>query len=124
MFSLQDVLKGRAEQLRYKRELAEEQLKLQQADNEMTRMACETNARLAAEMGRAAHEAQLQYQHDLLKQIEYNKILQVSKFYFNFNALLNEFYSGERKRRIRKTISNWNARRRKVHKNDSRIVFK
>lgn len=68
---------GRAEQLRLKQKEAEEQLKMQQAENELMRMACETNACLEAEHARLRAEAAKQYREDLKKQIEYSEELRV-----------------------------------------------
>lgn len=70
-----DVLQGRAEQLNYKQQEAEQQLKLKQAENELLRMCCDTNERLQAESDRLEMEAVRQYREDLQKQIEYNNKL-------------------------------------------------
>lgn len=74
------VLDGRSEQLKYKQQEAEEQLKLQQAENELMRMACERNERLEAEHSRMRAEAIQQYRDDLKKQIDYNEELRVRHF--------------------------------------------
>ncbi|XP_074036838.1 uncharacterized protein isoform X2 [Leptinotarsa decemlineata] len=70
-----DVLQGRAEQLVHKRQEAENQLKLKQAENELLRMAFEMNERLQAESDRLEAEAVRQYREDLQKQIEHNNVL-------------------------------------------------
>ncbi|XP_056629834.1 cilia- and flagella-associated protein 53-like [Diorhabda sublineata] len=70
-----DVQKGRAEQLEHKKKEAEYQLKLKQAENELLRLAFETNACLQAESDRLEQEAIRQYRDDLRKQIEYNNLL-------------------------------------------------
>ncbi|XP_068895415.1 cilia- and flagella-associated protein 53-like [Tenebrio molitor] len=67
-----NVLAGRAQQLEYKRQEAESQLKLKEAENELCRMACETNERLQAEHDRMQAEEVRQYREDLRQQIEYN----------------------------------------------------
>ncbi|RZC37371.1 coiled-coil domain-containing protein 11-like [Asbolus verrucosus] len=67
-----NVLAGRAEQLKYKQQEAENQLKLKEAENELIRMACETNERLQAEHERLQAEQVKQYREDLKKQIEAN----------------------------------------------------
>ncbi|XP_072377340.1 cilia- and flagella-associated protein 53-like [Diabrotica undecimpunctata] len=69
------VLKGRDEQLDYKRKEAENQLKLKQAENEMIRFIFERNACLQAESDRLEREAVKQYRDDLKKQIDYNNML-------------------------------------------------
>lgn len=74
------VLDGRCEQLKYKQQEAEEQLKLQQANNELMRMACATNERLEAEHSRMRAEAIRQYRDDLKKQIDYKEELRVRSF--------------------------------------------
>jgi hypothetical protein len=73
-----NVLAGRAQQLEYKRQEAESQLKLKEAENELCRMACETNERLQAEHDRMQAEEVRQYREDLRQQIEYNNEKRVS----------------------------------------------
>lgn len=70
-------MKDRAEQIQYKQREAEEQLKMKQAENELLRLACETNACLEAENARLKFEAIQQYRNDLKKQIEYNEEIRV-----------------------------------------------
>lgn len=70
-------MKSRAEQIQYKQREAEEQLKMKQAENELLRLAYETNARLEAENARLKFEAVQQYRNDLKKQIEYNEEIRV-----------------------------------------------
>ncbi|XP_060531184.1 cilia- and flagella-associated protein 53-like [Cylas formicarius] len=70
----QDVLAERAQQIKYKRQEAEERLKLKQAENELLLIAFETNERLQAESNRLELQAALQYRDDLKRQIEYNNI--------------------------------------------------
>ncbi|XP_050305842.1 cilia- and flagella-associated protein 53-like [Anthonomus grandis grandis] len=70
-----DVLAERAEQLRYKKQEAEQQLKLKEAENELLRMAFETNERLQAESDRLEKQASMQYRDDLSRQIAYNNVL-------------------------------------------------
>lgn len=72
-------MKSRAEQLEFQRKEAEEQLKLKQAENELLRMACETNECLDAEQRRLKALAIEQYRQDLAKQIECNSELKVSR---------------------------------------------
>lgn len=74
-------MEGRAEQLKYKQQEAEEQLKMKQAENELLRMACETNERLEAENARLKYEATQQYRNDLRKQIEYNEEIRVRNIF-------------------------------------------
>ncbi|XP_030767092.1 cilia- and flagella-associated protein 53-like [Sitophilus oryzae] len=73
----QDVLMERAEQLKYKKQEAEEQLKHKEAENELLKMAYETNERLQAESDRLEKMATMQYRADLNKQIEYNNVLRL-----------------------------------------------
>lgn len=54
---------------------------MKQAENELIRMACETNERLDAEHARLKAESVQQYRNDLSKQIEYNNELRVSITY-------------------------------------------
>ncbi|CAG9765965.1 unnamed protein product [Ceutorhynchus assimilis] len=70
-----DVMSERAEQIKYKKQEAEEQLKLKEAENELLRMAYETNGRLQAESDRLEYQAVVQYREDLQRQIEYNNVL-------------------------------------------------
>ncbi|KAG5881411.1 hypothetical protein JTB14_008922 [Gonioctena quinquepunctata] len=70
-----DVLQGRDEQLALKRQEAENQLKLKQAENELLQMAFEKNERLQAESDRLEGEAVRQYREDLQMQIAHNNIL-------------------------------------------------
>lgn len=70
-------MEERAEQVKYRQHEAEEQLKMKQAENELLRLACETNARLEAEHARLKFEAIQQYRNDLKKQIEYNEEIRV-----------------------------------------------
>ncbi|KAK4885480.1 hypothetical protein RN001_001751 [Aquatica leii] len=72
----EEVIKGREEQIAYKKMIAEEELKMKQDDNQLTLYACEANNRLEAEMLRQEKIAKLQYKDDLIKQIEYQKIVQ------------------------------------------------
>lgn len=51
---------------------------MQQEENELTKYACEANERLLQETKRQEVLAKEQYKNDLLKQIEYNKVLQAS----------------------------------------------
>lgn len=71
------MLAERAQQIKYKQQAAEQQLKLKEAENELLRMAHETNERLQAESDRLEHQATVQYRDDLRKQIEYNNLLRV-----------------------------------------------
>lgn len=73
------MLAGRDEQLRLKREEAEQQLKFQQAENELLQIAIDMNKSLEEETKRRRAEAQKIYGEDLAKQVEYNKLLAVSK---------------------------------------------
>ncbi|ENN74600.1 hypothetical protein YQE_08722, partial [Dendroctonus ponderosae] len=70
-----DVLAERANQINYKQLEAEQQLKLKEAENELLRMAYETNERLQAESDRLERQAALQYRQDLKRQIDYNTVL-------------------------------------------------
>lgn len=70
---------GRDEQLRLKREEAEQQLKFQQAENELLQIAIDMNKRLEEETKRRRVETQKLYGEDLGKQVEYNKLLAVSR---------------------------------------------
>ncbi|CAH1116613.1 unnamed protein product [Phaedon cochleariae] len=70
-----NVMEGRAEQLAHKRQQAENQLKLKQAENELLRMAFDKNERLQAESDRLEAEAVRQYRDDLKQQIEYSNLL-------------------------------------------------
>lgn len=74
-------MKSRAEQIQYKQREAEEQLKMKQAENELLRLAYETNARLEAENARLKYEAVQQYRNDLKKQIEYNEEIRVRNIF-------------------------------------------
>lgn len=74
----QNVLQERAQQIKYKKQEAEQQLELKRAENELLRMAYDQNERLQAESDRLEAEAVKLYRDDLKKQIEYNKILRVS----------------------------------------------
>lgn len=74
-------MKSRAEQIQYKQREAEEQLKMKQAENELLRLAYETNARLEAENARLKFEAIQQYRNDLKKQIEYNEEIRVRNIF-------------------------------------------
>lgn len=74
-------MKNRAEQIQYKQREAEEQLKMKQAENELLRLAYETNARLEAENARLKFEAIQQYRNDLKKQIEYNEEIRVRNIF-------------------------------------------
>lgn len=74
-------MEGRAEQIKYKQREAEEQLKMKQAENELLRLAFETNARLEAENARLKFEAIQQYRNDLKKQIEYNEEIRVRNIF-------------------------------------------
>ncbi|KAF7270898.1 hypothetical protein GWI33_016162 [Rhynchophorus ferrugineus] len=70
-----DVLMERAEQIKYQKQEAEQQLKLKEAENELLRMAFETNERLQAESDRLQKMEAMKYRDDLTKQIEYNNTL-------------------------------------------------
>lgn len=70
-------MEGRTEQIKYKHEIAEQELKMKQAEEELLRLAQQTNQRLAEETARQEAIAQQQYREDLSKQIEYNKIIVV-----------------------------------------------
>ncbi|KAF5301338.1 hypothetical protein FQA39_LY10736 [Lamprigera yunnana] len=72
----EEVMKGRKEQIEYKKMIAEQELKMKQDDNQLLRYAVEVNGRLATEMAHQKKLASLQYRDDLLKQIEYQKIIQ------------------------------------------------
>lgn len=63
--------------MKYKQEEARQQLKLKETENEVVRMAWETNRCLQQEQERVAAEAAKQYRDDLQKQIEFNRELQV-----------------------------------------------
>ncbi|CAH1114524.1 unnamed protein product [Psylliodes chrysocephalus] len=69
------VIEGRAQQIEYKRQEAENQLKAQQAENELLQIAYELNIRLQEESDRVEMEAIQQYRDDLKDQIEYNNKL-------------------------------------------------
>ncbi|CAG9858975.1 unnamed protein product [Phyllotreta striolata] len=69
------VIEGRAQQVEWKRQEAENQLKAIEAENELTRIAYEANLRLQEESDRIEKEAIQQYRADLREQIEYNNIL-------------------------------------------------
>ncbi|KAL1513660.1 hypothetical protein ABEB36_003044 [Hypothenemus hampei] len=71
----QNVLAERAQQIIYKKQEAEQQLRLKEAENELLRMAYETNERLQAESDRLCKQEALQYREDLRRQIEYNNVL-------------------------------------------------
>jgi len=77
------VLNERAAQIEYKKQEAEQQLQLKRAENELLRMAYETNERLQAESDRLESQAALKYRDDLQKQIDYNNILRVSFFFWS-----------------------------------------
>lgn len=77
-----NVLAERAQQLKYKKQEAENQLKLKEAENELLRMAWETNERLQAEQDRLQAEQEKQYREDLKQQIEYNNEQRVKICYF------------------------------------------
>lgn len=70
-------MKERKEQLEYRRQEAEEQLKMKQAENQLIQMACDQNERMRAEYARRQLLATKQYEDDLKKQIEYSKLLKV-----------------------------------------------
>ncbi|KAJ8978835.1 hypothetical protein NQ317_010836 [Molorchus minor] len=72
------VLEGNAEQIAMKRQMAEQQLKMKEAENEMLRLIFDQNERLQAESDRLEREVMRQYRDDLMKQIEYNNKLRVS----------------------------------------------
>lgn len=76
-------MEGRAEQIQHKQREAEEQLNMKRAENELLRLACETNARLEAENARLKYEATQQYRNDLKKQIEYNEEIRVRNIFVN-----------------------------------------
>ncbi|KAK5647453.1 hypothetical protein RI129_002345 [Pyrocoelia pectoralis] len=71
-----EVMQGIADQIKYKKMIAEEELKMKRDDNELARYAYEMNGRLAVEMAHQEKMARLQYKDDLLKQIDYKKLLQ------------------------------------------------
>lgn len=81
-FYFQSVIEGRAQQIEYKRQEAENQLKAQQAENELLQIAYELNIRLQEESDRVEMEAIQQYRDDLKDQIEYNNKLRVTKLNF------------------------------------------
>lgn len=68
----------RAEQLQWKREQAEQELRFKQAENEMIQAAIDMNKKLDMETNRLKHEGSKRYGEDLKKQIEYNQELAVS----------------------------------------------
>ncbi|XP_031329644.1 cilia- and flagella-associated protein 53-like isoform X2 [Photinus pyralis] len=70
-----EVMQGIADQIKYKKMIAEEELKMKRDDNELARYAYEVNGRLAVEMAQQEKMARLQYKDDLLKQIDYKKVL-------------------------------------------------
>ncbi|KAF5307218.1 hypothetical protein FQR65_LT00734 [Abscondita terminalis] len=72
----EDVLKEREEQIRYKKKIAEEERKIKQSDNQLARYVYEVNNRLEIETTVQEKIAQQKYRQDLLKQIEYQKIIQ------------------------------------------------
>lgn len=76
-------MEGRAEQIKHKQCEAQEQFNMKQAENELLRLACETNARLEAENARLKREAVQQYRNDLKKQIEYNEEIRVRNIFVN-----------------------------------------
>lgn len=70
-------MKERKEQLEYRRQEAEEQLNMKQAENQLIQMAYDQNERMRAEYARKQMLATKQYEDDLKKQIEYSKLLKV-----------------------------------------------
>lgn len=74
----ESVLEDRAAQIRYKKEEAEQQLRMKEAENELLRLNLEMHKKLDEEAERQRIEAVRQYNEDLQKQIEYNNILRVS----------------------------------------------
>lgn len=91
------MLNERAAQIEYKKQEAEQQLQLKRAENELLRMAYETNERLQAESDRLERQAALKYRDDLQKQIDYNNILRVS-FFFKFCPVKIFWYSNEKRK--------------------------
>lgn len=72
------MLRVRAKQLEQKKKLAADHMKKQQDEDEMFRTCYETNQCLAREYARKEAEARMQYSEDLMQQIEYRNLLQVS----------------------------------------------
>ncbi|GLV39792.1 hypothetical protein CBL_08142 [Carabus blaptoides fortunei] len=69
------VMNERKEQLEYRRQEAEEQLNMKQAENQLIQMAYDQNERMRAEYARQQLLTAKQYGDDLKKQIEYSKLL-------------------------------------------------
>mgnify|MGYP005983483187 FL=1 len=78
------MLAERAQQLEYKKQEAEKQSKLKQAENELIRMTCETNERLQAESDRLQAEQVKEYREELKRQMEYTNEKRVSGRGFNY----------------------------------------
>ncbi|KAI4467495.1 trichoplein keratin filament-binding protein family member [Holotrichia oblita] len=72
---LHEVIAGRDEQIQYKKQIAEEQLKTKQQENEICKLTYETNKKLCEEASRLRAEAAKQYRDDLCRQIDYNNML-------------------------------------------------
>ncbi|XP_018325195.1 cilia- and flagella-associated protein 53, partial [Agrilus planipennis] len=70
-----NVLEGRAQQVELKKQEAEYQLKLKEAENELLRMSIAANERLEAEMKRKEKESALLYNQQLKEQAAYNELL-------------------------------------------------
>lgn len=77
----ESVLRDRAEQLRYKKEEMEQQLKMKETENELLRLTLETQKKLDEEAERRRQVAVQQYNEDLQKQVEYQNVLRVSVFF-------------------------------------------
>ncbi|XP_017772310.1 PREDICTED: cilia- and flagella-associated protein 53-like [Nicrophorus vespilloides] len=71
----EEVLKGRFEQLTWKRKEAEKELEFKKKENEAIRQAMDVNKKLDVEAARLAKRAAQEYRQDLQKQIEYNNLL-------------------------------------------------
>ncbi|GJQ76526.1 hypothetical protein Trydic_g2229 [Trypoxylus dichotomus] len=72
---LQDVLKERDEQLKYKKEAAEQQMKEKEEENELCRLTYETHKKLCEESARLRGQAAAEYRDELCKQIDYNNLI-------------------------------------------------
>lgn len=70
-------MQGLHEQMKYKKEEAEQQLKLKQAENKMIRFYCEQHQKLMDEHVKQMKQAERDYRQDLLKQAEYKRMLKV-----------------------------------------------
>ncbi|XP_022913263.1 cilia- and flagella-associated protein 53-like [Onthophagus taurus] len=72
---LEDTIKGIAEQRAYKLKKAQEELKEQEAANELMKLCIDTNNKLIEEYKRNQFCVKQKYKEDLEKQINYNKLL-------------------------------------------------